>query len=250
MRVNLIPSLLVIVILLSVASCGGGVYGKKPELNQISITPINSLFIEERKVEDKSYESGKIQTAYVGESLIKKKSYMAKVQSKLMSVPALNTVLTSTTDNIILNEGKPYQAKYDVFIDGQKFTVMEVETQNGLLGVLFDANGVISDRVMKDGILIPESFRVSPLNAYVKLERPEEVLEQKTIENFEIVFGGVNNSQINMTYREYSPDDVARTAFFQELTYPTNSEFIRYKTLKIKVHKVTSEGITFEVVSD
>lgn len=219
--------------------------------NKVSISPINSLFIDERRIEDKNYKVGDTLTAYVGEPVVKKRIYLAKIQSKLAATPAMSAVLVSSDyGSISLIENKNYEVKYDVFINGVRYSAMDVPTKTGIMAVLFDSSGTIYSKVLKDGKLLPDSFKVSPLTAYVNVTRPEEIISKKMIENYEIVFGGVNNSQINMTYREYSPDDVARTAFFQELTYPTNSEFIRYKALKIKVHKTSSEGITFEVVSD
>lgn len=233
---------------IAISGCNGFGY-KSPK--SVSISPINSLFIEEKTQEEKNYKIGETLTAYVGEPIVKKKTFRAKVESKLAAVPAMNTVITSSEfGQIVLTQDKQYLVKYDVFIDGARFTAMEVPTKTGVISVLFDANGVISDRVVRDGKLVSDSFKIKPINAYVMMDRPEETLERKMIENYEIVFGGVNNNQINMTYREFSPDDVARTAFFQELTYPTDSKTLRYKSLKIVVHNITSEGITFEVASD
>jgi hypothetical protein len=244
--------LLIIALVLAPLALGGCVTMSDSEaIKSVSISPINSLFIEERKQVDKNYKIGDTLTAYVGEPLVKKKTYIAKVQSNLAAVPAINTIISSPNfGTISLPSGKQYQVKYDVFINGKRFTAMEIPSKSGTVAVLFDTNGVIYDRVMREGKVLPESFKVKPLNAYVQMERPEKILERKTIENYEIIFGGVNNNQIKMTYREYSPDDVARTAFFQELTYPTKSRTLRYKSMKIKVINITSEGITYQVVSD
>lgn len=217
----------------------------------MSISPINSLFIEERKMEDKNYKIGSAQTVYVGEPLIKRRTYLAKIQSKLVAIPEISSVLASSGFGVIpLPQGTPFEVKYDVFINGEKFSAMEVPTKNGIVAVLFDVNGLVREKVLRNGQLLPESFSVKPINANVVTKRPEKILDKKMIENFELIYGGVNNNQINLTYREFSPDDVARTAFFQELTYPTDSEFLRYKSMKVKVHNVSSEGINFEVVAD
>lgn len=66
----------------------------------------------------------------------------------------------------------------------------------------------------------------------------------------EIIFGGVNNITLNATYREYTPNDMARQAFSQNLVYQTTADTIRFRGFKIKVHEVTNEKITFTVLED
>lgn len=247
---KLILSISYLVVMTNLTACQpGGMAGKKAPT--ISISPINSLFIEERNEVDKSYKTGAAQTVYVGEALIKKRSFLTKVESKLTAETANDTVLAAENfGQVTLPKERQFDVKYDVFIDGRKFTAMEVPGKTGVIGVLFDSAGIISDKVMIDGKLLPQNFKVQPINSYVRMRRPEKILDRKTLENFEIIYGGVNNNQINMVYREYSPDDVARTAFFQELTYPTDSKTLRYKSIKLKVHNISSEGISFEVISD
>jgi hypothetical protein len=53
-----------------------------------------------------------------------------------------------------------------------------------------------------------------------------------------------------MLYREYTPDNLARPAFYQNLTYPKDSSYVRFKQLKIKVNAVTNELIKYIVEED
>ena len=53
-----------------------------------------------------------------------------------------------------------------------------------------------------------------------------------------------------MTYREYSPNDRARTDFFQNLTYDSSSKIIRFKDYKIRIKEATNQSIKFVVLSD
>jgi len=68
--------------------------------------------------------------------------------------------------------------------------------------------------------------------------------------NYELLYSGTNGVSFFITYREYTSDNVARPAFYQDLTFNSSSEYIRYKNLKIKVHTASDEGITFTVVED
>ncbi len=53
-----------------------------------------------------------------------------------------------------------------------------------------------------------------------------------------------------MTYREYTRDDVARPAFFQNVVYETNAKQLRYKDIKIDMLEATNEKVIYSIVED
>jgi len=230
-----------------ISACGGG-SGKKIE--KLDLNPVNSLFIEDKVVADKSYKIGEQRHAFVGEAVIKKKSYKFKTQSQLMAVPLVNASLTSSSEQIILGEGHNYPIKYEIFKEGVKYSIFEIPANNGFYGILFDDNGMLYGRVLKNGEELGSNFKVEPINAAVRVVRPEEVLNRQLIENYDLVFSGTSNNQLNFSYREYSDENLAKPAFFQDLTYPTDSKTIRYKNIRINIIKIDAEGITYEVLSD
>jgi len=65
--------------------------------------------------------------------------------------------------------------------------------------------------------------------------------------NFELVYTGLSSGVIRITYREYSPDDLARTAFFQDLTYNAGERSVRFRDLAIEILKATNEQIEYRV---
>ncbi len=69
-------------------------------------------------------------------------------------------------------------------------------------------------------------------------------------QNYEIVFSGVDGETLRLNYREFTDQDMARQAFFQELTYPASSDTIRFRGMIIEVHEVGADSITFSVVHD
>jgi hypothetical protein len=68
--------------------------------------------------------------------------------------------------------------------------------------------------------------------------------------SFELIFAGANDVSLNTTYKEYSYNDLARPAFFQNLTYQSNAKQIRFKDFLIHIHNVTNEQITYTVLED
>ena len=78
-----------------------------------------------------------------------------------------------------------------------------------------------------------------------------EVVKDKPYENWEIIFTGRVGENITLVYREYTPDDLAKPAFYQNLTYNLEKEkTFQFRKLRVEVVRVTNEAITFKVISD
>lgn len=83
---------------------------------------------------------------------------------------------------------------------------------------------------------------------YSETKRTE--IEAKGYINYDMVFTGRSGDQLNFVYREYSKDDLARQAFYQNLTYSAAEPMIRFRNLRIRVERVNNEGITYTVFED
>ncbi len=58
---------------------------------------------------------------------------------------------------------------------------------------------------------------------------------------------GISDKSMNLLYREYTKDNMAREAFFQNLTYPLATRTIRFKNIQIAVAEVTDDHIRYSV---
>lgn len=67
---------------------------------------------------------------------------------------------------------------------------------------------------------------------------------------YELIYAGQNNVSLNVTYREYTSDDIARTAFYQNITYQADAKNIRFRNFEIKIHSASNEQITYTVLKD
>ena len=87
-----------------------------------------------------------------------------------------------------------------------------------------------------------------PENRERLIEEETEILKGSL--SHELIYNGKDGNNIKISYREYK-DDMARLAFFQDLTYNLKeSDIIRYKNYRIKVHKATNEEISYTVLED
>jgi hypothetical protein len=127
-------------------------------------------------------------------------------------------------------------------------------------GLLIDNNGTLNTNIITDTYyehgFVAKKFILYPPDAHFvySVEKNPEKKVEETVRPFgesrELIFSGVNNVAINVTYREYTPDDLARQAFYQNLTYQPSAHMIRFQNFKIKVHEVTNEKIVFTVLED
>jgi hypothetical protein len=68
--------------------------------------------------------------------------------------------------------------------------------------------------------------------------------------NREIIYSGKTRDAINLLYREYTEDDLARPAFSQNLVYEPDIPTIRFRDLVIRVISVDGEKIRYVVEKD
>ena len=63
----------------------------------------------------------------------------------------------------------------------------------------------------------------------------------------ELIYSGITNNTIHMTYREFS-NDFARPAFFQNLTYTLDKKktIITFKNLEFQIIEASSKSITYK----
>ena len=99
-------------------------------------------------------------------------------------------------------------------------------------------------------IAVVYALTISDPSVRLIREKVETIKIAKGYENYELLYTGVSATGLNLTYREFSPDGLARVAFFQNLTCESGAKNIAFKKFRISVVKATSEAMTFTVLSD
>ena len=121
--------------------------------------------------------------------------------------------------------------------------------------MLVKPDGTLHNRVafqtsQFSGGLIVYTFAISDPATKMVRETSQNVETSMGYENFELLYTGTNLNGLNLTYREFSPDGLARVAFFQNLTYEAGARIIAFKKYRIAVEHASSESITFTVLAD
>ena len=207
-------------------------------------------------VYDKNYEIDQQMTAYTGQPIIKAKQFRAKKFESYTSgtdfrIKGGFVDLTGRNGELL--------AKYaEAVVENVTYSIVEVYrtgSTTASLGVLVAPDGSVYNQVDNHGTLVVIDVDVSPPDLkIVPTNKPKYILseqtEQKGSLNYELIYGGTEGDSFKINYREYTSENLARTPFFQDLTYPKSSEEFRFKNYRVKIHEVESGKIVYSVIED
>jgi hypothetical protein len=155
------------------------------------------------------------------------------------------------------NAGEIYPFGGTTEHDGKVLNIMKID--NGM-GVLFDDGGVVYHKLVAGldpvGFYAAQpvfpiySYDVTPEGSHLARVVNESSNSQANGQNYQIIFTGITSDSIRMSYREFTPDDLARAAFSQDLTYPLKAKEIRFRNLTIDVISVSPDQIQYKVIAD
>lgn len=220
-----------------------------------TVEPVGSPEAAVEQVRERNYALGVQRTAAVGEPIVRVREYTLQKGGAAAVQANKAFAIRGCLHDIRFTEGerRPISGKRQV--GGQSVYVVRKEGyQMGLgnvLGIQVFEDGRIHNKVLTafntEGIYV---CRPEPADARLIPVRGQITSQGAPYSNYEIIFNGSDGQAMQFTYREYSPEDLARTAFFQNLSYPVGSKTIRFRKLVIDVAGLNEQTITYAVRSD
>lgn len=212
---------------------------------------------------DKNYILDQEKTVFVGQPMIRIKDYFTSTASGKrlkvikddkapMNVGKLFNICGETEEGMLVTQIALVPERYECDIDA---------TQKGFFkfGILVNKNNLMAVQTWSR-IHSHDQNEMQKNTGELSLylwDMAFERLQDKTIdtsrgyENFEIIYSGISNQNTLRTlYREYSSSDLARSDFFQELTYPIDKDIIRFRDIEIELINIENDRITFKVIED
>lgn len=233
------------------------------------ITPVQAEVSPVEHVVQRSYELGVEKTAYVGDALAKLKDYYAqKTTGAAVESTSDFTLegrnLNGTGMHVMLTgkKGEKYPIKGTTIIEGKSYYTVQLPGKNVTLNsdifnctpcALVDVSTGIPNvkGIFANGYqTLGSGFSVNPNTVLLSKTSNESISSEKGYINQELIYSGIAAGAIKLTYREYTKDDMARPAFYQETSYELGAKTIRFKNIKIQVHEATNELIRFTVLED
>jgi len=218
-----------------------------------------------------NYKMEEIKTAYVGQSIVKVKDYYVYTDYvKTFIEPTENFKLTATVPtkissyslNISGLKGNRYEVYYKEKVDGILYNIVYLADSKGnsSYGLLIDDKGNVNKTTLCGNIKFTD-FALQPSNVkFIKSVITEENFlcdpfinyggNTCGLINFELIYSGINNISLNISYKEYSRDDIARTAFYQNLTFEPTAKQIRFKDFIIEILEATNDKFVYKILAD
>jgi hypothetical protein len=205
----------------------------------------------------KTYTLGQAKTVSVGEALLQVKDYYVTKFGTSAVTPSEDFSVDGTLIHERFSVGQKLEVKGRVVIDNVEYSIAKFAGNDyAYKALLIKDDGTVHTKVgnynPQVGGLIPMVYTYTITPATAKMERieQEKVVTEKGYQNYELLYNGSDKNSMYFTYREFSPDGLARTPFYQNLTYEANSKTIRFKGFRINVLKSNGEEIKFIVVDD
>lgn len=190
---------------------------------------------------EQSPQIGEEVTVTVGSTVVRVKDYY------------VSTTTTNMLEVVSLPEGDSFWAGVAI---GQKYPIVGTVVRGDveyILAVCSSMPGALTCVHIDPVSLISVGFGNELVfgkkgaGAKFKYETVEEVSATGGFTNFELVYSGVSNNVLRLKYREYSPEDLARPAFFQDLTYSMDEDRIFFKEIEIEVLEANNRGIRYRL---
>lgn len=210
------------------------------------------ILVGSENIKQKNYIIGKPITVTVGEAMVKFQDYWMATSEKSVATIDKNVHIKGGVLDTTLVAEKKYPVAGLISFEGMQYTLVNVSHN---MVIMVKPDGTIRDRFGVlygvNNVVIPYgTLVISSPKAIVTMEVDLHIDARKGYENYELLYTGVGTGNMNLTYREFSREGLARVAFFQNLTYPVSAKKITFKKYKIEVHSATSENITFTVLED
>lgn len=204
-------------------------------------------------VDSKNYSIGVKKSVYVGEPIIVRKSYKAIIKKNLFKAGndfSFQGGIASTSINLNSSVGDVFRV---AGVNENNNPVVNIPGSIFMFGI--DKNGNWDKSVMSPSfwtspigsgsqyVMTPPNTTFQPVESTVPFSAAGYI-------NHEIIFTGINSSGINLLYREYTFEDMARSDFKQDLVYPMDTKEIRFRNYLIEVISVSSSEMQFIVKSE
>lgn len=217
-----------------------------------SAAPMQSSSTSEHRFE-KSYTLGQEQTAYVGQPIAKVKDYWeATITADVLSADRSASLKLPPFIRIQIAQGSPAHLIGTTTRDGHTYRVVTLPYQQAsALRFLLNDDGTLQGSAINFmGERMGFSYTPEPADLHYLAETRTELDSKRGFTNFELVYSGATKDTLNLLYREYTPEDMARPAFTQNLTYDRASPSIRFRELQLRVLEASNERLRYVVEAD
>ncbi|SDE11323.1 hypothetical protein [Aquimonas voraii] len=220
---------------------------------QPATAPARTVEVEsERKVE-RNYVLGTPSQAFVGEAIVRVKDFWERTTtSSGLAATEAATLRLPPFSTLQINKGDFARLVGTTERDGQTYRLVQLPGPAAqLLRFLLNDDGSFEGTAINHlGQRMGFEYQPTPPTLRFIAGTTSQTDRSKGWTNFELIYSGTTRDALNLLYREYTPDDMARPAFSQQLTYDRASPEIRFRSVRITVHEANNQSIRYTVEAD
>jgi len=220
----------------------------------------STIFLGKERVYNKNYIVGKQNMAYVGQPIVKVKDYTIRKYKSNKTESTNEFKMSLGAHNFSGTKGEKFNIFGKTKVNNKEYKMIVLDSLNTpgfKIAVLIDSHGeinlnttLVKSVLTSDFLDLGFKLSVNPNNLRFKSINENEIDVDAGFLNYELIYGGNDGKSFSISYREYTSNDLARPAFYQDLTYQVNQKKIRFKDTIIEVYEVSNEKIIYKVVSD
>jgi hypothetical protein len=204
-------------------------------------------------VTEANYAIGAVREAYVGETIVKIRNYRVERVGTGYMIPNQSfDVAVPAHADLHVEKGERYPWRGSVTEEGALYDIVDVPAGGGKMGILLTKDtGEVTGRLIQSPV--PMFLYGKHLPAPAGARFTHEVESRKVgvdQVHYELIYSGMSGRTINLSYREFTTDGMARPAFTQELHYNADEPTLRFRNLQVGIRGATNEKLTYVVLAD
>lgn len=218
-------------------------------VEKVEIRPSSPTSSRTGPVFEKNYALGTPCFASVGQPVVKVKEYYIVNTSTPYMKPTKDMALKvgAFGTQTPISAGQDCHVVGTAVLDNVSYTVVDLGSR--LPRILVSPNDVVHDKGLHyDNSLV--AVHITPPDVAFVSSPHAETGTEAGARNFELLYSGGDSDSIRFLYREFTPDDLARASFFQDLSYSRSQDVAWFQSIKLRIEQATNEGIRYTVLED
>ena len=214
----------------------------------VEVVPAEKQPLRTEDVESRNYRLGEAREAVVGQPIVQVRSYRVSKREAASVVASADFAIVGADFRIAGRKGEEFAVSGSAELDGRAHYVVPLAGYEFFVSPEGELHRDVKTTAFR--WKISSKARMEPPDARLIPRESEEVSAEAEYANYELIYGGSDGRSIQVTYREFTPQDSVRPSFFQSLSYDAGSDVIRYRDLVVKVLEATNQTLSYVVVAD
>ncbi len=218
-------------------------------------TMTNSYPVDLNKEKVQEYKNYKMNTksvSFVGQPIIRIKNVVMHKYKSIHVIPENDFTMNISGNSFLISKDVTYKVKGHVLKSDEIYKAIAIKPELDFTYqtyyMLLDMNNKIVPFIWRDGSF--SGVSISGNNTVSVNTIISDVPKKGTNFNIELLYNGTNKDGLKLLYREYTADDLARQAFYQNLIYDTNQKEIRFKNFLLKIHASNNQELVYTILRD